>query len=765
MDALVLAGIKAAVMLLGALVVARLLWRASAATRHLVLCAGLAAALAVPLAAAFAPRVEVEVPGWAARALPAAATPARTPATGATASSTTAPTAARLRAAPDRREAMIEGTRAAHAVTATARTTPVSSASLSIDWARVAALMWASVALALLARVGWGWAQLAAAARIARPVLDAAWQRTLRELCGEIGLERQVRLLGSDEDGVPVTWGVLRPCIVLPAEARTWPDEQRRAVLLHELAHVQRYDVVTQLVAAAACAVHWPNPLAWMAARWMRLEGERACDDRVLAAGARPSHYAGTLLDVARGLHRSRGPAAALAMARRSQLEGRLVAVLDPFARRAPLTPRRAILAAAAAGALALPLATLHAAEPRTRNVVATPAPTAATPPSPPAPPVPPTPPTPPESPAPPAPPERPEHTNVRSRTGERSAWTSSWSDDDGRSAQLHATGDVSATADLRDFVLAPGSTIDITQRAPGTIRQATLRAGTDGRVERSLVIDGREQPWDDRAAAWLASFIEDLDGRSAFAAKTRLPRLLEERGVGGALAEIERMPSTYARSVYLGLLLDTAHLEPAQVVRAARAAGSLESDYERANVLNRLAARYDFADAGARTAFLEATVGMRSDYELGRVLQGFVGKEKLDATQVQTVLAAAARMRSDYEKANVLVALATRKLLPAAARQAYLETAGTIHSDYEHARVLKAFASDPELDSAALARIADQTSKLHSDYEAASVLVNLAGHRALAGGARESYKRAAEALRSQYERNRALAALARTEK
>jgi len=749
-NALVLAGVKSALVLLGAVAVARLLGRASAATRHLVLCTGLAAAVAVPLVAALAPHLDVEVPDWAAGATPEA----------------TLPIGDTIRRSPY--GVPVEAA-AASAATASARPLPATARSIAVDWARIAVLAWASVALALLARVGWGWGQLAKAARIARPVVDAGWQRMLRELCGELRLDRTVRLLTSDEGGVPVTWGVLEPCIVLPAEAQTWPAEQRRAVLLHELAHVQRFDVVAQLAATAACALHWPNPLAWIAARSMRLEAERACDDRVLAAGARPTAYAGTLVDIARSMHRSRGPAAALAMARRSQLEGRLLAVLDPSARRSPLTKRRVILASATAGALVVPLATLRAAEPRPepRRETAW-ASAAAHAPGPPALPAAPAAPTPPTPPTPPSPPERREHgsqSSSHSRSGERSTWTSTWSDDGGRSGQLHATGEVSASPDLRDFALPPGATIDITQREPGTIRQATLRAGADGRVERSLIVNGRQQPWDDRAADWLATFVEDLDRHTAFAASVRLPLLLKERGVDGTLGEIEKMQSSYAKGVYLGRLIDGARLDPAQVARTVRVAGTLESDYERANVLTRLAARYDFGEPGERTAFLDATVGMESDYELGRVLQGFIGKEKLDARQVQTVLAAATRMRSDYEKANILVALCARKLVPPATRQAYLETATTIHSDYEHARVLKAFASDAELDAAALAQVAGQTSKLRSDYEAASVLVHLAGHRALTGAARDAYKRAAEGLRSQYERNRALAALTRSEK
>ena len=323
----------------------------------------------------------------------------------------------------------------------------------------------------------------------------------------------------------------------------------------------------------------------------------------------------------------------------------------------------------------------------------------------------------------------------------------------------------MSATPDLRDFTLTPGASLDITQREPGTIRQATLRSDAQGRVARSLVVNGREQPWDAAAGAWLASFIEDLDRHTAFAAKTRLPQLLRERGVDGALSEIDRITSAYAKGVYLDLLLESARLDAPQLTRTIRAAGALSSDYERGKVLNALAAQYEFADAGARTAFLEAAAGMRSDYELGRVLQGFIGKEKLDVVQRQAVLTAAARMRSDYEKANVLIALVERTLVQPAMRALYLETAGTVQSDYEHARVLKAFAAHAALDAGTLAGVANQAGKLRSDYEAASVLVQLAGHRALAGPAREACQQAAKGLRSQHERQRALAALAQARK
>ena len=94
-----------------------------------------------------------------------------------------------------------------------------------------------------------------------------------------------------------------------------------------------------------SCALYWFNPLAWIAARHVRTERERACDDLVLAAGTHGPDYADQLLDIARVMRAGRFPAvlagASLAMAHRSQLEGRLMAILDPTVPRADVTRLR----------------------------------------------------------------------------------------------------------------------------------------------------------------------------------------------------------------------------------------------------------------------------------------------------------------------------------------------------------------------------------------------------------------------------------------
>jgi beta-lactamase regulating signal transducer with metallopeptidase domain len=162
---------------------------------------------------------------------------------------------------------------------------------------------------------------------------DPAMIELFSSLLAEVNLKSTVRLLRSERTSMPVVYGILRPAVLLPAEAEGWSEERRRMVLLHELTHVSRRDCLTQMLAQMACAVYWFNPFIWFAARRLRVEREQACDDFVLSIGTKPSDYANHLLEIARSMQERSifkwSQTASVAMARRSQLEGRLLAILS----------------------------------------------------------------------------------------------------------------------------------------------------------------------------------------------------------------------------------------------------------------------------------------------------------------------------------------------------------------------------------------------------------------------------------------------------
>ena len=136
-----------------------------------------------------------------------------------------------------------------------------------------------------------------------------------------------------------MVWGFFRPTILLPADADNWQEERLRAVLLHELAHIQRNDWESQLIAQMMCAVYWFNPLVWFAARRMRVEAGRACDDYVLSSGYQSTDYAQHLVDIVRTVKKADSVSrAAVAIVRSSKIEERIRMILAENLNRRPLT-------------------------------------------------------------------------------------------------------------------------------------------------------------------------------------------------------------------------------------------------------------------------------------------------------------------------------------------------------------------------------------------------------------------------------------------
>jgi TonB family protein len=197
------------------------------------------------------------------------------------------------------------------------------------------------VSLVLLAA---GFLRLAWLAAHAQELTQGPWLELAGTIGRAYGIRRRVALLRTDRTGLLLTWGTLRPKILLPAAAIDWPEERIRVVLAHELAHVRRGDWITQALAQAVRALYWFNPLVWAASRRLRQESEHACDDAVLELGVKGPEYAAHLLELARDARRWGRQGfpgfPAPAMTRPGSLERRVTAMLDTTIKRGPATRR-----------------------------------------------------------------------------------------------------------------------------------------------------------------------------------------------------------------------------------------------------------------------------------------------------------------------------------------------------------------------------------------------------------------------------------------
>ena len=609
------AAVRGTFILLAALAGTALMRRTSAAARHLVWLAALAALLLLPAARAV-------VPEWRVLPVPSAVL--------------AAPPAPATRAAEAQAPSIDPSAAAAPAAEVVAAPAPA-PLRLPVDWKTLALLVWGAGAALLVLRLVYGLARVAWIERRSTELTDDEWVRLTDGLARRLRLGRIVRLLREPGATVPMTWGIFRPVILLPGEADGWEDERRRVVLAHELAHVRRWDALTQWVAHVALAVYWFNPLVWVAVRKLREEREHACDDAVLEIGTRPAEYADHLLNIVRSLGSSHGTmTAALAMARRSQFEGRLLAILDNAVRRNGVSRAAGLATAAAALACLLPLAAMRPAEAR----AAAAAPAAS----------------------------RLPVSEVRIRAA-----------DSGTPAE---SGEPAAPESR------PAE-----RRGPG---KPALLGGVGGPVgglasEREVL---------GASVAALAAERTELAaggaGEEDATASAALVQAMERPQDPGLYAEIirsaEQIESPSHRRLVLTRLLLRPDLSRDNVAGIIGATRTMDSDSERRIVLTGVVAHRAFpAEGPVVAAFVESLRHVASTSEQRIILTALLEQRQLDTPSLVAVLRHVPRIRSDSERRIVMSAIAQRQRVEGAAREAYMAAARSIGSDSERSIVLGA--------------------------------------------------------------------------
>lgn len=372
------ATLKGTIVLVLAVLAARLMDGSPAAARHLVWASALLGLLALPVLAPVTPRVEVsflprvELPSPASKAPSAAVVEALPGSVHAPGGVERPGSVAPVVGPPPGAGAQppggvpsegggapgLEPTTAEGAGEAVA---PGSDGHAGVDPVLLLAGVWLLGALLVLANLLVGKARIRWLARDADRVREGPWEDLRERVAERLGLEREVVLLRGVRPLVPMTWGLVRPRVMLPESADAWPDDCRENVLLHELAHVKRRDCLVQLLVRLACAVYWFHPLVWHAVRRLRLEQEEACDDHVLRAGARASDYARQLVGLARLLKavRTRAHVGSTGVGR-TDFGRRMRALLEGGRCRRELGGRAAAALASAVALLVLGLAVIR---------------------------------------------------------------------------------------------------------------------------------------------------------------------------------------------------------------------------------------------------------------------------------------------------------------------------------------------------------------------------------------------------------------------
>ncbi|MEO8200407.1 MAG: M56 family metallopeptidase [Gemmatimonadota bacterium] len=576
----------------------------------------------------------------------------------------------------------------------------------AISWLAIAGLAWALGFLALIFRLVRSLHSIRRIVRTARVSSDTMWVGLVNQVRSDLGISRAVSIRVSDAVTVPAVTGLVRPILLLPPDSVEWNESERRQVALHEMAHVKRWDGVSQLVNHLACAVYWFVPLVWYGARHAAELRELACDDVVLNSGTRASAYAENLLKLVRLAGGVELPPSALAMARSSRIHHRLRGILDPAARREAVSGRVALTMMAVAGGM---FGLIAAMDPSSPLVV-----------------------------------DRP-GVNVGPESGltrngasglpasltigigggnipvsasdsvfcnhDISSSSNSVHEDDdnnrtwtvkisgaGCKIDLRAEGKIEyndAFTDVESISSGGYFRVDVTDR--DTRRQLDI-VPTNGGLERTYRVNGTEKTWDDAGRKWFADFLIDLDRRTAIAVSSRLPRLLKQGGVTAVLDETALMPSEYARSQYYTGLAETTKLSPADVQRLMDQAVRLKtSDYYQSELLNAFL-KNGVEDPEMREIVVGMIESMESDYYRAQAMNTLMEKGRPTPAEMDVMLGVVGRMESSYYQSETLKQLLDLGKLTTEQRAMVAATVSKMDDDYQVSQVLKELATRGEM-------------------------------------------------------------------
>jgi beta-lactamase regulating signal transducer with metallopeptidase domain len=250
--------------------------RVSPAVAHLLLLAVLVKAM-LPLGI---PTPRVELPEWSERAEVVGMAPqvAVAPAEVTSAAVNPTPVAVHADASVLNADAVVAEQAQGKTVAAVA-IAPAPAMSIALSWKTWAMLAWTVVVLGLALRRVHAQIKLRRAIRNGIP-FDYSLVGLVQELAARLGLRRPIAVISGPNSIAPAVAGIRRPTLIIPRDLpRQLRAEQLRWVLLHELAHVRRGDLVTLWLVTATECVAFFNPVVWVAARWAEYFRECACDE------------------------------------------------------------------------------------------------------------------------------------------------------------------------------------------------------------------------------------------------------------------------------------------------------------------------------------------------------------------------------------------------------------------------------------------------------------------------------------------------------
>lgn len=474
---------------------------------------------------------------------------------------------------------------------------------------------------------------------------------------------RPVVLRVSDSIGMPVAVGYLCPAILLPRTLiESLTPEEIQHVVLHESAHLHRKDDWMALGERVIRAVFCFQPAVHFIGRQIERERESACDDWVVEQSGDARRYARSLARLAELGSSGPVPLLATGAGKRTQIFARLEMLLDKTGNRMSLISGPLLISAG----VILMLAVSQGAQFRRLFGI-----------------------------------ER---------------FSNTWVESDGTNRfAVKMRGDVDFSRDDQDVrSMSPGAMLVVEQSRDWRTQRVEFEADDEGGIERRYFSGVTPRPFDTEARHFLATVLPQWVREQGNNIPGHLARIVEEKGVDGALDDIRAIRGGSVKRANLEELLKQADLNTEQLQRVLKTARQMDSDEEKRDFFNSVRERY--VNRGLDGQVLGFIDSINSEDDRGKLLTDWMERATPPDVWLPRWLRSVDTLQSEEIKTDVLrrAAQASKRPLP----KRFFEVATSLHSDELRARLLSAVLAVRGDDAGTLRRVLQIAASLPNEEQ-----------------------------------------------
>jgi SOS response regulatory protein OraA/RecX len=294
----------------------------------------------------------------------------------------------------------------------------------------------------------------------------------------------------------------------------------------------------------------------------------------------------------------------------------------------------------------------------------------------------------------------------------------------------IELRGKIEITDDDKDIKsMSDDGYLEINKTVFGSKRSIVVESQGGGKLKKEYYEGRTRMDWEPNGRSWLSEILPDIVRNTTIGAESRVNRFFKQGGVNAVLAEIDRIDSDHAKSIYANLLMKQPVQPKDYATIISRVSEHMESDHYITEFLKGNISKF-MQNKEATSAVFSATRKMDSDHYKTVIIKEALQGQAASLENVKIILQAASQMESDHYITEVLTSLLKQNNLNDAIIAEMITTTKSIESDHYKTVVLTKALDKPGLSSTSYQKVIESVKDIESDHYITEVIKDLLNNK-----------------------------------